>query len=242
MVAIRFGPLSYELAGVLPRFLAPYAVEGVGARRVDVEVGEGATPVRDASVTIEPGRHRIFLRPDADPERSLHAPLAELVARDLGAHGALLLHASAVRVPGGVAVLVGPPSVGKTTFARHDPARAFAGNAVCARRVDGRWRAEALPFASDPDPELDAAGVEDLVVTVELHRGGEGFEWIAPARATGVIMNRASATTLDDPWRRERALAALDLAASVALGSLGVTGRACDLKLLDRSLQASQRP
>lgn len=242
MVALRFGPVSYELAGALPRFLDPYRVEGVGARRVEVEAGEGATPVRDASVTIEATRHRIFLRPDADPERSLHAPLAELVARDLSEHGALMLHASAVRVEGGVALLIGPPSVGKTTFARHDPTRAFAGNAACVWQIEGRWRVEALPFASDPDPDLDARGAEDLVAMVELRRGGEGFEWIPPARATGVIMSRMGATTLDDPWRRERALAALDLAASVALGSLGVSGRASDLELLDRSLLASQRP
>ncbi|MEZ4392510.1 MAG: hypothetical protein R3A48_15590 [Polyangiales bacterium] len=242
MVALRLGPLSYELVGARPRFLDPYLVAGVGARRVEVAVGEGETPVRDASVTVEAARHRVFLRPGADPERSLHAPLAELAARDLPEHGALLLHASAVRVAGGVALLVGPPSVGKTTFARHDPSRAFAGNAACARRVGGRWRAEALPFASDPDPDLDARGAETLVAVVELRRGVEGFEWIPPARATGLIMRRIGATTLDDPWRRERALAALDLAASVALASLGVAGRASDLERLDRSLLASQRP
>lgn len=245
MTAYRFGPLVYELIGAAPSFLSPYQVAAPPGRVIALsrEPIAHAIPLRDTAILTGADSHTIYLPAGADPERALHAPLAALVARDLAEHSALLLHASAVRVEGGVALIVGPPSAGKTTFARHEPTRAFAGNAVCASREGDRWIACALPFASDPDPALDARDSAEIAAIVELVRGASAaFEWIPPSRATMVLMSCVSAPAFDDPWRRQRASAALDLAASVALASLAASGSGDDLNLLDRSLSMSPRP
>jgi hypothetical protein len=247
ITALAFGPLRYALHGPLPRFLAPFAREPRGDElALTLHVGDApadAVAVRGTAVSLEGERRGIHLPEGSDPERALHAPLAELAARDLPGVGALLLHASAVRGERGAVLLVGPPSVGKTTFARHDRARALAGNAVCAWRSDRGWVCAALPFASDPDPGLDAPGEHLIEAIVELHRAAAPwFEWQTPARATVSLMKRVSAPSLDDPCKRARASCALDLAAAVALASLGVTGSRADLDHLDRCLNPSARP
>lgn len=247
ITAVAFGPLRYALCGALPRFLAPFAQEPQGDEvSLDLRVGRapaGAAAVRGTAVSLEGERRVIHIPEASDPERALHAPLAELAARDLPCAGGLLLHASAVRGARGALLLVGPPSVGKTTFARHDPARALAGNAVCAWRSERGWRCAALPFASDPDPRLDAPGEHPIEAIVELHRAAAPwFEWQPAVRATVSLMKRVAAPSLDDPCKRARASCALDLAGSVALASLGVTGSRADLDHLDRCLNPSARP
>lgn len=247
ITGLAFGPLRYALHGPLPGLLAPYARPLRGDElTLEVRVGDAppsALKVWGTAVSLEGERRVIHLPFGSDPERALHAPLAALAARDLPSAGALLLHASAVRAAGGAALLVGPPSVGKTTFARHDPARALAGNAVCAWRSDRGWVGAALPFASDPDPGLDAPGEFPLAAIVELHRASEPwFEWQTPGGATVTLMKRLATPSLDDPWKRARASCALDLAATVALASLGVTGSRADLDHLDRCLNPSARP
>lgn len=247
ITALAFGPLRYALRGAPPRFLTPFAQEPRGDElALELRVGEapaGAVAVWGTAVSQEGDRRVIHLPAGRDAERALHAPLAELVGRDLPCVGGLLLHASAVRAARGAVLLIGPPSVGKTTFARHDPARALAGNAVCAWRANGGWLCAALPFASDPDPTLDAPGAHPLGAIVELHRApAPWFEWQPPARATVSLMKRVAAPSLDDPCKRARVSCALDLAATVALASLGVTGRRADLDHLDRCLNPSARP
>lgn len=245
--ALAFGPLRYALSGPIPRFLGPFAQAPRGDERpLEVRVGDapaGAWAVRGTAVSLEGDRRVIHLPAGSDPARALHAPLAELTARDLPCAGALMLHASAVRAASGAVLLVGPPSVGKTTFARHDPSRALAGNAVCVWRTDRGWVCAALPFASDPDPALDAPGEHPVGAIVELHRASAPwFEWQPAARATVTLMKRVAAPSLDDPCKRARASCALDLAATVALASLGVTGSRADLDHLDRCLNPSARP
>ncbi|MFO0624690.1 MAG: hypothetical protein U0325_03670 [Polyangiales bacterium] len=244
---LAFGPLRYAVDGPLPAFLVPYAVpRGEGDLPLSIQVGAVASShatVWGTGVSLAHGHRVIHLPAGSDPERSLHAPLAALAARDLPSVGALLLHASAVRGPRGAVLLVGPPSVGKTTFARHDPTRALAGNAVCAWRAEGGWVCAALPFASDPDPRLDAPGTHALGTIVELHRATTPwFEWQPPSRATVTLMKRVAVPSLDDPWKKARASCVLDLAAAVALASLGVTGSRTDLDHLDRCLNPSARP
>ena len=101
ITALAFGPLRYALRGPLPRFLAPFAREPRGDELpLALHVGDapaGAVSVRGTAVSLEGERRVIHLPEGSDPERALHAPLAELAARDLPAAGALLLHASAVR-------------------------------------------------------------------------------------------------------------------------------------------------
>lgn len=247
ITGLALGPLRYALEGPVPRFLAPYAgPPRAGDVPLAIRVGEAprdAAAVWGTAVSFEGDLRVIHVPAGRDLERALHAPLAELAARDLPSKGALLLHASAVRAPGGAALLIGPPSVGKTTFARHDPARALAGNAVCAWRGGGGWVCAALPFASDPDPDLDAPGEHGLTAIVELHRApAPWFEWQPPPRATVTLMKRVAAPSLVDPWKKARASCALDLAAAVALASLGVTGSRADLDHLDRCLNPSARP
>lgn len=247
ITALAFGPLRYALRGSVPRFLAPFAQERQGDElSLELRLGDappGAVSVWGTAVSLEGERRVIHLPEGSDPERALHAPLAELAARDLPCAGGILLHASAVRAERGAALLVGPPSVGKTTFARHDPARALAGNAVGVWRSERGWVCAALPFASDPDPTLDAPGEHPLAAIVELHRASAPwFEWQPPARATVSLMKRVAAPSLDDPCKRARVSCALDLAATVALASLGVTGSRADLDHLDRCLNPSARP
>jgi hypothetical protein len=245
---VALGPLRYEVVGPLPPFLRARALPGSdgAARVVEVVVTAAlpadATPVHNTAVRAGDDGDTVYLRADQDPLRSLHGPFAQLVARDLAGLDALLLHASAVRVTGGVALLVGPPSVGKSTFAGHDPARAFAGNAVCARRDGARWVAAALPFASDPDPRLDATGEAPVAAIVELSRASApSFEWGSAARATMLLTRCCVAPSLGDPWRRRRAVAMLDLGASVGIASLGAAGTRADLDLLDRCLNERAR-
>lgn len=241
MTVVALGPLRYAVTGYLPPWLrARVTDDAAGARPLAITLGDappGARDVHGAAVREDDGADAVFLPTDRDPARMAHGPLAQLVARDLAALGALLLHASAVRTAGGVTLLVGPPSAGKTTFARHDLSRAFAGNAVCARREGGAWVARALPFASDPDPALDAADEVGVEAIVELARGAPGaLEWIEGPAATMVVARACVRPVLADPWRRRRAAAILDLGASVGIASLRATGTRADLDLLDRWL------
>lgn len=242
MTVVALGPLRYEVVGALPPFLRARAVPGeTAARRIEVSLAQAfprdAADVHGAAVRALPDRDEVYLPAGKDPSRTLHGPLAQLVARDLAALDGLLLHASAVRVAGGVALLAGAPGAGKTTLAGWDPSRAFAGNAVCARRAGERWVAEALPFASDPRPDLDAGGEAEVAAIVELGRAGSpSLEWASGHRATVIVARACVTPVLADPWRRRRAAAILDLAASVGIASLGATGTRDDLDLLDRSL------
>lgn len=241
---VAFGPLQYRVEGDPPAYLHAYACNPRGSvatlRFADGAPPPGALRVRDAHVVIAEGLRAVYLDAGADPERATHAPLAELVAGDLPACGAIMLHASAVRAASGAALLIGPPSVGKTTFARHDRSRALAGNAVCVWSGSGGWRGAALPFASDPDPTLDAREEFSVAVIVELHRGAHPrFEWLAPLRATVAVMKCLAAPPFADPDRAVRAALALDLVARVGVASLAVTGDRADLGLLDESLNVS---
>lgn len=246
MTTVALGPLRYEVTGYFPPCLRAYVTEGApGARPLRVSFDAppaGCARVHDTAVLATDAGDAVFLPADKDPARMVHGPLAQLVARDLAAHDALLLHASAVRAGEGVALVTGAPSAGKSTFARHDPARAFAGNAVCARRAAGGWSARAMPFASDPDPALDAADEAPIVATVELTRSGApSLEWITGGAATVIVARACVTPVLADPWRRRRAAAILDLGASVGIASLGATGTRADLELLDRCLHQRAR-
>lgn len=253
MAILRFGPCRYALSIDAPPSIARFVDDTrpdddarSSTREVEVVFGDpphGAHRLRQTAVALEGERRRVFLRAGADPDRALHEPLAELLARDAAEAGALLLHGAAIRVPGGVVVLTGPPSVGKTTFARHDLTRAFSGNAVCVWRTPESWMASAVPFASDPDPRLDATDLQPLRAMVELRRDpASGFEWIDAARATMVVMRRIATPTMSDPWRARRAASALDLAGSVAIAFLSTSGGRQDLELLDQCLKRSARP
>lgn len=163
--------------------------------------------------------------------------MAALVSHDAPSVGAVVVHCAAVRIDGGVALLLAPGGTGKTTFARRAGARSFAHNAVIVEVGDARLRAWALPFAGDPHLELDAEGAADVRVVALLERAdAPGFEWLPRGAATTMVARCCMRAPAADPWARERFMLGLALVARVAVGRIRTTLDLCGLEHLDAAL------
>lgn len=84
---------------------------------------------------------------DATP---VDTPLRLALACDLPSQGGLLVHGAGYADDRGAVVFLAPTRGGKTTTSRKLPeARVLSDDQVALRRVDGEWRAYALPFVGD---------------------------------------------------------------------------------------------
>ncbi len=242
---LAFGPLRYEVrapdgAPLLP-WCARHRDDGDGPFRVvRVELadappepaGEGAFGELGFTAFHGAEGHRVVVARAMAPRWG--AALSALVAHDAPSAGCVVLHCAAVRVEGGVALLLAPGGVGKTTFARNAGPRSFAHNAVIVRDL-AAW---ALPFAGDPHPELDAEGPATVRAVALLARGeGPGFEWIARSEATIALARASVRAPVRDPWARERFMIASALGARLPVGRLRTTRDPRDLEPLDAALR-----
>jgi hypothetical protein len=166
------------------------------------------------------------------------AALSAIVARDAPAAGALVVHCAALRVRGGVALVVAPCGTGKTTLAAGEAKRSFAHNAVLvSREVAAGWGCVALPFAGDPRPELDAPGREPVVLIARLQRATQpGFEWIRRVEATTSLLQACVRPPGRDPMAAERFMIASELVSAVSTGRLYATPYPGALDALDARL------
>lgn len=249
---LAFGPLTYVVEGpdglAVPAWCEAHRTDREGpARRVEVSLAEALpAPEGDGSfgdvgfvATHGAEGHRVVV------ERSRGArwgaALAALLGHDAPGEGAVVIHGAAVRVEGGVALLLAPCGTGKTTFARAAGSRSFAHNAVIARCDEaGALWVWSLPFAGDPHPELDAQGVAALRVVAQLRRGERpGFEWIARSEATIDLVRATVRAPARDPWARERFMIASALATRARVGRLRTTRGPGDLEALDAALHTA---
>jgi hypothetical protein len=84
---------------------------------------------------------------DATP---IDTPLRLILSHDLPAHGGLLVHGAGYADARGAVAFLAPTRGGKTTTSRKLPeAHVLSDDQVALRRVDGAWRAFALPFVGD---------------------------------------------------------------------------------------------
>lgn len=258
MKILRFGPIAWELEGEIPEWLGGWVndeedfdgellrvkrAEPRDRGRASDEKSEekllgcgegwrivGASPSQAVEVVITGS---VKLR-----GRELRAALASLVAREAPRHGALLVHASAVRVKNGVALLIAPKGTGKTTAARAAGERAFAGNAVLVCGVNGEAHALALPFAGDPDPSLDARGTEPVQAIFSLQRAESlTIEWCDRGRATIPLARAVVRPHGGEPFARERAELTLTLASSIPHAVLRTPVGPGYLSALDAALE-----
>ena len=251
---LGFGPLAYVVEGPdgleVPPWCERHRDERHGsAVRVAVEVvdalpaadGEGA--FGDVGFVAWHGlaAHRVVVE-RAGVHRWTSA-LAALVGHDAPAARAVVIHCAAIRVEGGVALLLAPSGTGKTTFARAAGPRSFAHNAVIVEDdAEGHPVAWALPFAGDLRPELDAPGSARVRVIAELARAGApGFEWIARSAATVSLARATVRAPARDPWARERFMVASALATRAIVGRLCTSRDPRDLEPLDAVLSAIRR-
>lgn len=250
---LRFGPVVLRVEGpAVHPLLHPYRAPATpGARRVVVTVAD-ALPAETHPATAEvgfalvahPAPDHVTLRGDPARHTPWLAALCEIVARDAPAHGCLLLHAGAVTVAGGVALLVAPPGVGKTTAVRAAGERAFASNAVLLDlTAEGAPRVWAMPFTREPAPELESARSLPLVAVAFVQRSPEaGVEWIAGSLATMRLMPHVTRPRGDDPHARARTELALSLGVRAAALRLGLPWGPGYLRALDAALHPKTSP
>jgi hypothetical protein len=250
---LRFGPVALRVEGpAVHPLLDPHRAPATpGARRVVVSVAD-ALPAGTHPATAEVGfalvahadHDRVTLRGDPGRPTPWLAALCEIVARDASTHGCLLLHAGAVTVPGGVALLVAPPGVGKTTAVRAAGDRAFASNAVLLDlSVGGAPVVWAMPFTREPAPELESARSLPLAAVAFVQRSPEaGVEWIAASLATMRLMPHVTRPRGDDPHARARTELALSLGSGVATLRLGLPWGPGYLAALDAALHPKTSP
>jgi len=229
-----FGPVALAVEGPPPHpLLHPWQSDPPAeARRVTVSSMSTLAPGVSA-VTAEAG-FALTTHPDHDhvsivDDPARHAPWAaamcELVARDAPLLGCLLLHAGAVRVAGGVALLVAAPGVGKTTAVRAAGERAFASNSVLVELSMGSAppTVRAMPFNREAAPELEASGALPLVAVAFVHRHSlPSVEWMAGSLATMRLMPHVTRPRGADPHARARTSLALSLGGRVRALTLGL--------------------
>lgn len=246
---LRFGPLALRVEGpalhpLLARHEAPVPD---GARRV-VVTAAAALPPHTLAATAEVG---FALEPAADHDELVLAgdltrptpwlaAFCELVARDAPGHRCLLVHAGAVAVSGGVALLVAAPGVGKTTAVRAAGDRAFASNAVLLDLSGPQATVRAMPFTREPAPELDAADERPLVALAFVHRATDPtVEWTDALRATLGLMPHVTRPRGADPHARVRSDLALSAGRSARALRLGLPWGPGYLAALDSALHPS---
>jgi hypothetical protein len=166
------------------------------------------------------------------------AAMCALLAQDAPAARCLVIHGCAVKVVGGVALLVAPRRTGKTTFAQNAGVRAFAHNAVVVE-VREQTKVWALPFAHDGHLELVSGGCAVLQCLATLVRGEfSAFEWLPRANATVQLIQACARAPGHDALAHERFVVALDLLSSTKTGRLTTTRGPNDLWPLDQALAA----
>lgn len=251
---LRFGPVALRVEGpALHPLLEVYrAAVPAGARRVVVTVADAlppSTPPSTAEVgfalAAHPDRDELTLRGDPARHTPWLAALCEVVARDAPTLGCMLLHAGAVTAPGGVALLLAPPGVGKTTAVRGAGGRAFASNAVLID-LAGEGRAPAvwaMPFTREPAPELESPGALPLAALAFVYRSPEPTaEWIAGSLATIRLMPHVTRPRGDDPHARARTGLALAMGGRVRALRLGLPRGPAYLAALDAALNPTTSP
>lgn len=215
MKTLRFGPVAWAFEGSAAPWLAPWVVDARHEALPALRVREGDPgAVGDAVgrgdgwcvARVDEGFEVVTAGTSQRVGGALRAAVASMVAREAPGRGALLVHAGAVRVRGGVALLVAPPGTGKSTAVRAAGPRAFAGNAVLVDAPADAPLAMALPFAGDPDPSLDAPGEAPVRAVLSLRRAeAPSVEWIEGWRATTSLARAVVRPQGDDPYARERA-------------------------------------
>jgi hypothetical protein len=251
-VGLRFGPVALRVEGpALHPLLAPYRSEvGDDARRVVVTVSASLPPETHAAtadvgfaLTAHADHDAVLLRGDPDRPTPWLAAFCEIVARDAPTRGALLVHAGAVVVEGGVALLVAPPGVGKTTAVRAAGRRAFASNAVLVEGAARGALVRAMPFTREPTPELESAEALPLAALAYVRRAGEpAVEWIKAPAATMLLMPHVTRPRGADPHARARTQLSLALGGAVPALRLGLPWGPGYLGALDAALHRTTRP
>lgn len=244
---LRFGPIALRVEGpavhpLLEAWRSPVADE---CRRVLVTVADELPP-GTAATTAEVGfaladhadHDHLTLRGDPSRPTPWLAAFCELVARDTPLHRCLLLHAGAVTVEGGVALLVAPPGVGKTTAVRAAGARAFASNAVLVDLSQEAPMVLAMPFTRDPAPELECLRSMPLAALAFVHRSSDPtIEWISGSLATIRLMPHVTRPRRGDPHARARTDLALSMGSRARAMRLGLPWGPGYLAALDKALQ-----
>ncbi len=246
---LRFGPVALALEGPPPHpLLRPWLCDPpVDARRVTVSLAP--TLPTDAEVgfalTAHPDHDQLTIIDDPARHAPWLAAVCELVARDAPLHGCFLLHAGAVRVEGGVALLIAAPGVGKTTAVRAAGERAFASNSVLVEGGDGpsSMRVRAMPFNREAAPELEAPDRSPLVALAFVHRHSLAtVEWMPGSTATMRLMSHVTRPRGEDPHARVRAGVALSLGGRVRALTLGLPWGPGYLAALDTALHPTTSP
>lgn len=248
---LRFGPVALAVEGPPPHpLLEPWRGEvAPDARRVRVSVV--ASLAADAGPATVAAGFALTPHDDHDElavvEGERHAPwlaaVCEVVARESPPKRALLLHAGGVTVEGGVALLVAPPGVGKTTAVRAAGPRAFASNAVMVALEGGAPTVWAMPFNRDAAPELESPRALPLAAFAFVHRSDEPrVEWMASPLATMRLMSHVTRPRGDDPHARARTALALSLGAAARALTLGLPRGPGYLAALDAALHPMTSP
>jgi hypothetical protein len=252
VTGLLFGPIALRVEGPsLHPLLDPYrAPVGADARRVVVTVADELPP-GTAAATVEVGfalvahadHDHLTLRGDPSRPTPWLAAFCELVARDAPLHRCLLLHAGAVTVAGGVALLVAPPGVGKTTAVRAAAGRAFASNAVLIDLSHEAPIVLAMPFTREPAPELESLRSLPLAALAFVHRAPEPtIEWISGSLATIRLMPHVTRPRGADPHARARTDLALSMGERARALRLGMPRGPGYLAALDAALQPTTQP
>lgn len=209
---VAFGPLRYAVT----------APEGLALGEID----RWRAPCDGAS-------RPVTLSADGASPRAWMREFARVVARDAVEVDAVAAHGAAVRVAGGVVLLLAPGGTGKTTFAAGAGARSFAHNAVLVTPTPAPT-AWALPFAGDARPELDVPESAPLRAVALLERGtAPGVEWIPRSAATVMLVRSCAWDSPEEPVARRRNMIALALAARLPALRVWCTPRPFDLAILD---------
>lgn len=251
-VGLRFGPVALRVEGPpLHPLLDPYrAPVGADARRVLVTCSDELPPdaapaAAEVGFALHTHADHDHLTLRGDPSRATPwlAAFCELVARDAPLHRCLLVHAGAVTVEGGVALLVAPPGVGKTTAVRAAGPRAFASNAVLIDLSGEVATVQAMPFTREPAPELESPRRLPLAALAFVHRSPEAtVEWIAGTPATIRLMPHVTRPRGADPHARTRTDLALATGGRARALRLGLPYGPGYLAALDAALQPTTYP
>ena len=243
-VALAFGPLRCGLAladGLVlpPEFARWQVAPASGDPLWELRVAPAAGAHDGASVT---GTDEAVITVSGDHPRALIGALATALAQRAPTVGAVVLHAAAVTVAGGVALLFAPSGTGKSTFAAIAGPRSFAHNAVVVTAGDPPT-AWAFPFAGDARPALDQTGARAVRLLARLERGtAPGFEWLPRSLATTTVMRHCARASTLDALAVERFMIASALPLRAPFGRLLASRDPRDLDPLDSALAKENRP
>ena len=127
-VTLALGPLRYSIEGApLPPWLQRYAVPAsTDDRKVHFEFVESPHPLPSTPAglqgfgyVVDPddGFDRARIVRSMHPAEGFLSALGGIVVRDAPSVEAMVIHAGALRIQDGVALVMAPPGTGKTTLA-----------------------------------------------------------------------------------------------------------------------------